>query len=163
MGGWMKVHGLLSVAAVAGLWLSQVANADLFKQGSQVLQAQKDRKPLVLRVSKDGEQTLFKADALNPAEVVALKNASDDKKEEFLVANLERVETDANAIAAEEGVGRQLSPTPAHYGHYYGGGYYFYYPVVWYYYYPTYIYYTTITYYYTWRYYWGGYTYLVYY
>lgn len=155
----MKVRSLFGLA-LAGVLLGQGASAnDVFTQGEKVLQAQKNRKPVVLRVSEDGETTLFKGDALNPADIVALKSASTEKKEEFTVANLGAIETEANEVVRED---KQLSPTPAYYGNYYGGGYSCYYPVA-YYWYPTYIYYTTITYYYSWRVYYGGYNWVYYY
>lgn len=158
----MKKAALSAVAV--GVAMASVAFAgDAFDQGDKALS--QGKKPLLMRVDKEGNRTLFKADSVSVDELNKLKGLEDTSKakEEFMAKVIETVATDSNSLGDKARLAStdQVKSTAANYGYYYGN-YYYYYPYQpVYIYYPTYTY--TYTYYYRWTYYTGGYNYYWYY
>lgn len=154
---------LLSALAVGVAMTSVAFAADPFDQGDKALS--QGKKPLLLRVDKSGQQTLFKADGVSVEELNKLKGLEDSTKakESFMAKVIETVATDKNALGDKARLGQndQDKSTAANYGYYYGNYYYWYPYQPVYIYYPTYTY--TYTYYYRWTYYYGGYNYYWYY
>jgi hypothetical protein len=141
---------LLSALAVGIAATSVAFAADPFDQGDKALA--QGKKPLLLRVDRDGNQTLFRADDVSVAELNKLKGLEDStrEKEAFMANVIETVAVDKNALGDKARLSStdQDKSTAANFGYYYGNYY------VWYPSYPVYIYYPTVRYTYTYYYRW---------